>query len=197
MGKRNPKLDAYIEKTQPFAHPILKYIRNAVHSGCPGVEEELKWGHPSFMYKGILCGMAAFKQHVTFGFWKASALNPTAKSADAWGDFGRITSVKDLPDKKAFVGLVKQAAAMHDAGVKAPWIEKRKARQPIPEPAYFTKALKKSKSAQKTYDALSPSHKREYLEWITEAKREDTRERRLATAIEWLAEGKPRNWKHM
>ena len=196
MGKRNSKFDAYIEKAQPFAQPILRYLRDVVHAGCPDVEEELKWGHPAFMYKGILCGMAAHKQHVTFGFWKASALNDLPKSDAAAGQFGRIASVKDLPDKKTMIRLVKQATALHDAGVKAPRM-KTAPKAPIKEPTYFTAALKENKKAQKIYDAFSPSHKREYLEWITEAKGEETRARRLATAIEWMAEGKPRNWKYM
>ena len=196
MGRHNPKFDAYIEKAQPFARPILAHIRDAVHAGCPDVEEELKWGHPSFVYKGILCGMAAFKQHVTFGFWKASALNAEMpKANEAAGQFGRITSVKDLPNKKALTALVKQAAALHDAGVKAPRV-KTAPKKPIPEPDYFLAALKKNKKAQNTYDAFAPSHEREYLEWITEAKGEDTRERRLKQAIQWMAEGKSRNWKY-
>lgn len=197
MGTKDPRIDAYIAKAQPFARPILSYIRKAVHAGCPEVEETLKWSHPSFMYKGILCGMAAFKEHVTFGFWKASAMNHVGEKADeAAGQFGRLTSVGDLPREKAFVGLVKQAAALHDQGIKAPRM-KTAPKKPIPEPDYFTAALKKNKKALETYQGFSPSHKREYLEWITEAKAEPTRQRRLDTAIAWMAEGKPRNWKYI
>lgn len=196
MGTKDPRIDAYIAGARPFARPILKHLRKAVHAGCPEVEETLKWSNPAFMYKGILAGMAAFKEHVTFGFWKGSALNlPGGKEHDAMWQFGRITSLGDLPDQKTLVGLVKQAVELHDKGVKAPR-RKHPPRKPIPEPDYFLAALKKNRKALKTYESLSPSHKREYLEWITEAKREETRSTRLATAIQWMAEGKPRNWKY-
>ena len=197
MGSKDARIDAYIAKAEPFARPILTYIRKSVHAGCPDVEETLKWRHPAFMYKGILCGMAAFKQHVTFGFWKASAMNDVGeKASEAAGQFGRITAVDELPDQKTFVGLVKQAAALHDRGVKAPRI-KGAPKPPLKEPDYFTSALRKNKKALVAYQAFSPSHKREYLEWITEAKTDSTRTRRLETAIAWMAEGKPRNWKYM
>jgi uncharacterized protein YdeI (YjbR/CyaY-like superfamily) len=195
---RNAKFDAYIARAQPFARPILAEIREAVHEACPEVEEELKWSHPAFMYKGILCGMAAFKQHCTFMFWKAEQLDLAtgSKKDEAWGQFGRLESVKDLPSRRKLVALVKRAAALHDSGVK-PARVKAAPKKPIAEPDYFTAALKKNKKALRNYEAFPPSHKREYLEWITEAKGEDTRTRRLATAIEWIAEGKQRNWKYM
>ena len=122
MAGRSPAVDEYIAKAQPFARPILTYIRKAVHKGCPGVEEELKWRHPAFMYKGILAGMAAHKEHVTFGFWKASALNDRlgGKAAEAAGQFGRIASVDELPDERELAAMVKEAAALHDGGIKAP-----------------------------------------------------------------------------
>ena len=197
MGTKDARIDAYIAAAQPFARPILTFIRNAVHAGCPGIEETLKWRRPAFMYKGILCGMAAFKEHVTFGFWKASAMNGVGgKAADAAGQFGRITAVRDLPDRKTLVRLVKEAAALHDEGVKAPRM-KGAPKKPLNEPDYFTAALKKNRKALAAYEAFSPSHKREYLEWILDAKAEATRQRRLDTAIEWIAQGKPRNWKYM
>lgn len=196
MGTKDARIDAYIAAAQPFARPILTFIRNAVHAGCPGIEETLKWRRPAFMYKGILCGMAAFKEHVTFGFWKASAMNGVGgKAADAAGQFGRITAVRDLPDRKTLVRLVKEAAALHDEGVKAPRM-KGAPKKPLKEPDYFTAALKKNRKALAAYEAFSPSHKREYLEWILDAKAEATRQRRLDTAIEWIAQGKPRNWKY-
>lgn len=199
MGTKDPRIDAYIENAQPFARPILTRLRKAIHAGCPEVEEDLKWSNPSFMYKGILCGMAAFQRHVTFGFWKATTLNAavSGRSGGTAGPFERISSVDDLPDQKTLVALVKKAAALHDEGIKAEWMQNRKPRKAIPEPDYFLAALKKHKKALKTYEAFSPSHKREYLEWITEAKREDTRQKRLAAAIEWMAEGKPHNWRYM
>ena len=196
MGTKDARIDAYIAAAQPFARPILTFIRNAVHAGCPEIEETLKWRRPAFMYKGILCGMAAFKEHVTFGFWKASAMNGVGgKAADAAGQFGRITAVRDLPDRKTLVRLVKEAAALHDEGVKAPRM-KGAPKKPLKEPDYFAAALKKNRKALAAYEAFSPSHKREYLEWILDAKAEATRQRRLDTAIEWIAQGKPRNWKY-
>ena len=197
MGTKDARIDGYIAAAQPFARPILTFIRKAVHAGCPEIEETLKWRHPAFMYKGILCGTAAFKEHVTFGFWKASAMNGVGgKAADAAGQFGRITAVRDLPDRKTLVRLVKEAAALHDAGVKAPRM-KGAPKRPLKEPDYFTAALKKNRKALAAYEAFSPSHKREYLEWILDAKAEATRQRRLDTAIEWIAQAKPRNWKYM
>ena len=121
MGAKDARVDVYIAKAEPFARPILAHIRKSVHSGCPECEETLKWRHPAFLYKGILCGMAAFKQHVTFGFWKASAMNVVGdKAGDAAGQFGRITSIADLPDQRTFVALIKKAVTLHDEGVKAP-----------------------------------------------------------------------------
>ena len=196
MGSPDARIDAYIANAQPFARPVLTHIRKAVHAGCPDVDETLKWRHPAFMYKGILCGMAAFKEHVTFGFWKASAMDaPREKAGEAAGQFGRITSVKDLPARRALAALVKQAAALHDQGVRAPRV-KTAPKQPLKEPADFTAALGKNKKARAAYTAFSPSHRREYLEWILDAKTAATRQRRLADAIAWMAEGKPRNWKY-
>jgi uncharacterized protein YdeI (YjbR/CyaY-like superfamily) len=197
MGTKDARIDGYIAAAQPFARPILTFIRKAVHAGCPEIEETLKWRHPAFMYKGILCGTAAFKEHVTFGFWKASAMNGVGgKAADAAGQFGRITAVRDLPDHKTLVRLVKEAAALHDEGVKVPRM-KGAPKKPLKEPDYFTAALKKNRKALAAYEAFSPSHKREYLEWILDAKAEATRQRRLDTAVEWIAQAKPRNWKYM
>jgi hypothetical protein len=195
MGKKDPRVDAYIEKAQPFARPILKSIRKAVHAGCPDVEETLKWSVPAFDYKGILCGMAAFKAHVTFGFWK-SQLMDLPSTGDGMGQFGQVKSLDDLPTEKELIALVKQAVALNDQGVKVPR-PKTAPKPPLETPASFSTALKKNKKAQKRFDDFSPSHRREYIEWITEAKQEATRDRRIATAVEWIAEGKPTNWKYM
>lgn len=194
MGKKDPRIDAYIEKAPPFAKPILKQIRKTVHAGCPEAEEDLKWSRPAFIYKGILCGMAAFKEHVTFGFWD-ELIAGGEKAEQAAGQFGRIESVDDLPTEKKFVAMVKEAVRKRDAGIK-PTRMKSAPKAPIEVPDYFTAALKKNKKAQAAFDAFSPSHRREYLEWITEAKQEATRDRRVAQALEWLAEGKSRNWKY-
>lgn len=196
MGSKDPRVDAYIEKAQPFARPILKHLRKAVHTGCPDVVETMKWSFPHFDYKGIFCGMAAFKAHCTFGFWKASLLEGLAGTdKDAMGQFGRITSLDDLPHEKKLVALVKQAAKLNDEGVKVKR-EPKAPKSPVRVPAYFEAALKKNKKAQTAFDAFSPSHRREYVEWITEAKQEATCQRRMATALEWIAEGKSRNWQY-
>jgi uncharacterized protein YdeI (YjbR/CyaY-like superfamily) len=194
MGRQDPRIDAYIDKAQPFAKPILKQIRKTVHAGCPEVEEDLKWSHPAFMYQGILCGMAAHKQHVTFGFWD-QLIGGGEKAGDAAGQFGRLSSVDDLPPEKKFVAMVKDAAKKRAAGIK-PTRMKTAPKAPIGVPDYFTAALKKNMKARAAFEAFSPSHRREYLEWITEAKQEATRNRRIATALEWLSEGKSRNWKY-
>ena len=197
MGSRDPRVDAYIVKAAPFARPILMRIRKAVHKGCPSVEETMKWSFPHFDYKGMLCGMAAFKQHCTFGFWKASLLEGSigSRAKDAMGQFGRITSVDDLPAEKELVALVRQAARLNDDGVKL--VRRPRAPKPMPRaPAAFFAALRVNATAKATYDGFSASHRREYLEWITDAKTDATRDRRIATAVEWLAGGKSRNWKY-
>lgn len=200
MGTRDERVDAYIAKAQPFAQPILEHLRTVVHQGCPDVEETMKWSFPHFMYKGILCSMAAFKEHCAFGFWKG-ALIPGAPGLgrDAMGQFGRITSVRDLPGEKKLVKLVQQAAKLNEDGVKTPKVRKPELpRKPAPKASpEFLAALRKNKKALATYEAFSPSHKREYVDWIAEAKGEDTRKRRIATAVEWMAEGKGRNWKYV
>ena len=200
MGAKDSRIDAYIAKSADFAKPILKHIRTLVHAGCPQVEETLKWGFPHFMHKGILCSMAAFKQHCAFGFWKQSLIlgeSNGGKKSEAMGQFGRLQGLSDLPSKKVLLGYIKKAAELNDAGVKAPYRKNKTVKKPpLVVPSYFKAALKKSKKASTTFENFSPSHKREYVEWITEAKTAETRERRLATAIEWMAEGKPRHWKY-
>jgi uncharacterized protein YdeI (YjbR/CyaY-like superfamily) len=197
MPKTDPRIDAYIRKAQPFAQPILTHLRKVVHTACPDVEETLKWRHPTFMYKGMLGGFAAFKQHATFGFWKHSLLVKQFPKIekDAWGQFGRLTSLSDLPDEKTIARIVKAAAALNDAGVKVERMRST-ARPPLKTPTDLVAALRKNKKAFETYRAFPPSKKRDYVEWLTEAKTPDTRARRLETAIGWMAEGKSRNWKY-
>jgi uncharacterized protein YdeI (YjbR/CyaY-like superfamily) len=198
MGTRDARIDAYIEKSAPFAHPILTYLRSVVHEACPEVEETTKWSAPFFDYRGTLCSMAAFKEHCAFGFWKGSLVlddrNP--KAQEAAGHFGRLRSLADLPPKRTLIGYIKKAMALNEQAVK-PVRPPKHPKKPIKTPPYFMAALKKNKKALTTFESFTPSHKREYLEWVTTAKQEETRARRLATAVEWLAEGKPRNWKHM
>jgi uncharacterized protein YdeI (YjbR/CyaY-like superfamily) len=189
------KVDAYIAKSAPFAQPILTEIRQRVHKACPAVEEAIKWGMPAFVYNGkILCGMAAFKQHASLGFWQRGEMAATGKESEAMGQFGKLTEVKQLPPKAEFTKLVKHNMAMIDAG--APTVMTKNPRPELTAPASFTAALKKNKKAQATFDGFPPSAKRDYVEWIVEAKTEATRDKRLAQAIEWMAEGKRRHWKY-
>ena len=199
MATKDPRVDAYIAKSADFAKPILKHLRKIVHTGCPQVVETIKWSMPHFDYKGMMSGMGAFKEHCVFGFWKAELILDRDKTAEktAMGSFGCIKSLADLPSDKTLIGYVKKAAALNDAGIKAPWQTKRKKKAPFTVPDYFTAALKKNAKARKTFADFSPSHRREYVEWVGEAKREETRQQRLAKSIEWLSEGKPRNWKYM
>ena len=198
MATKDPRVDAYIAKAADFAKPILKHLRKVVHAGCPQVQETLKWSMPHFDYKGVMCGMAAFKEHCAFGFWKESLIFDGKKNGEktAMGSFGCIKSLADLPSEKILIGYVKKAAALNEAGIKAPGRTQPKKREPIAVPDDFAGALKKNAKARKTFDAFAPSKQREYLEWVTEAKRDETRRERLATSIQWLAEGKPRHWRY-
>jgi uncharacterized protein YdeI (YjbR/CyaY-like superfamily) len=202
MAIKEKRIDAYILKSADFAVPILNHLRELVHFACPDVEEKIKWGMPFFDYKGEgLCNMASFKQHCAFGFWKAplmkdKALMENAKGETAMGHLGRITSLKDLPSDAILIRYLKEAMKLNDAGIK---VEKKKptTSKEVKAPDYFLKELKKNKAAQTTFDTFSPSNKKEYIMWITDAKTEETRKSRIATAMEWMAEGKPRNWKYM
>jgi hypothetical protein len=199
MGSRDKRLDAYIAKSAEFARPILRELREIVHEGCPEVEETMKWSMPHFDYKGMLCGMAAFKQHCTFGFWKGKLLfdGENQQSAEAMGQFGRITSLKDLPPKRVLIGYVRKAAELNDQGVKVPRKPKPSSdKKELVVPAYFMAAVKKNKKALATFETFPYSHKKEYVQWVTEAKTDETRQRRLTTSVEWLAQGKSRNWKY-
>jgi uncharacterized protein YdeI (YjbR/CyaY-like superfamily) len=196
MGKKDPRVDAYIEKSAEFAKPILKHLRKVVHAACPEVEETMKWSFPHFDYRGeMMCSMASFKAHCAFSFWKGSLVLGDKVKDGSMGQLGRITSIEDLPSERTLTSYVKKAAKLNDEGVKA---ERgpRRAQHQLEVPEDLTQALKKNKKALTTFEAFPPSHKREYVEWIVEAKREETRKRRLESAVEWIAEGKPRNWKY-
>lgn len=203
MAKKNPKIDAYILKSADFAVPILMHLRDLIHRGCPEVEETIKWGMPFFDYKGPFCSMASFKQHAVFGFWKAKLLKDPKKylqersseGGSAMGHLGRITSMKDLPPDKVILDFIKQAKKINDEGIKVPAKPKVEKKE-LEVPAYFTNALKKNKKAFATFNEFSYSHKKEYVEWVTEAKTEATRDKRMETAIDWMEEGKGRNWKY-
>ena len=202
MSKKSPKIDAYIAKSAPFAQPILIRLREVVHRGCPEAEETMKWGFPHFEYKGILCSMAAFKQHCAFGFWKGSIMSDpkgvmTQTGRTSMGHFDRITSVSDLPSDKILLSYIKEAMKLNDEDVKLPQRAKPKAEKVLKVSAYFLKELKKNKAALKTFESFSPSNKKDYVEWVDEAKTDATRVKRMATALEWMAEGKIRNWKYV
>jgi uncharacterized protein YdeI (YjbR/CyaY-like superfamily) len=192
MGKRDPGIDDYIAKSAVFAKPILTHLRELIHIGCPDVEETLKWRNPTFMYKGILCGIGAFKHHCVVGFWKERLLFEK-KNPSAIPD--RITSVSELPSDKIFLAYIKEAVRLNDAGIKTSK-PKPKPRTELVVPNDLFAALKKSKAALATFEDFSYSHKREYVEWITGARREETRAQRLATAVAWIGKGKARNWKY-
>jgi len=198
MGTRDPRVDAYIAKSAEFARPILEYMRLIVHEGCPDVEETIKWGAPSFVYKGMLCGMAAFKQHCALGFWKEKLIGELAANAgkpkNAMGSMGRLTSLKDLPSKRAMLAIVRSAAAINEAGTGKPRPAKKRAALRVP--AYLKAALALNAKAAGHFEAFTPGKRREYIEWLMEAKTDATRTRRLAQAIKWIAEGKARNWKY-
>ena len=202
----SPKVDAYLGKVQPFALPIMEHLRDLVHKGCPEVEETIKWSRPFFEHRGvILCNMSAFKEHCSFGFWgeEIGAVLREAKvlREDGMGSLGRITDLKDLPSDKRMLGWIRQAAGFIDRGeytspiaarnkvVKAP-------KTPLAIAPEFASALQKNKRATAAFAEFSPSCKREYAEWIADAKRPETRNKRIATAIDWIAEGKQRNWKY-
>ncbi len=196
MGKKDPRIDAYIAGTAPFAKPILKHLRKVVHAGCPKVEETIKWRFPHFDYHGILCGMAAFKNHCTFGFWKSSLIFGKGRGDDqGMGQFGRITSMNDLAGERVLIGYVRQAARLNERGVKEP--SERRKKPPLKTPLDLAAALRRNGRARKSFESFSPSNRRDYIEWLTEAKREETRQKRLKTAIEWMSEGKVRNWKYL
>jgi uncharacterized protein YdeI (YjbR/CyaY-like superfamily) len=199
MGTRNARVDAYIAKSAEFARPILEHLREVVHAACPEVEEVMKWSFPNFEYKGLLCNMAAFKAHCAFGFWKNElVVGDGAAGEKAMGQFGKITKLSDLPSKKVLTGYIKKAMKLNDDGVKSPNRSKPKAApKPVVVPDDLAAALRADDKARATFEKFPPSHQREYIEWITEAKTQATRTRRLETAVQWMAEGKPRNWKYM
>ena len=194
--KADPRIDAYIAKAQPYARPILERVRERVRSVVPDVEETLKWGAPSFVIDGkILLIMAAFKAHAALNFWRGQELRGDEANADAMGQFGKLTSVDDLPGSDELDALIRQAA---DLARSAPRPRKPKhAPKPAPElHPEFAVALAAAPKAREVLESFAPSARRDYLEWVAEAKQDATRQKRIATAIEWLVEGKKRHWKY-
>jgi uncharacterized protein YdeI (YjbR/CyaY-like superfamily) len=192
-AKRDQRVDAYLAGIAPFAKAIVMHVREVAHEACPEIVETLKWGHPSFDHHGMVCGVAAFKAHCVVSFWKAALL----------GDAGlirlEVKSVDDLPSRRELVSLVRQAAKLNEDGVKGTEKPRKKPsdERTLKVPDVLTSALRKNKQAQATFDAFSYTNKKDYVEWITDAKSDDTRQKRLDQAVEWMAEGKPRNWKYM
>ena len=199
MGKRDDRIDAYIARSAEFARPILDHIRTIVHEACPAVEETMKWSFPHFQYKGMMCSMAAFKEHCAFGFWKGPLIveQGGGEVEKAMGQFGRITRLADLPSRKVISGYIKQAMKLNDEGVKSP--ARAKPKNPPAEliiPDDLVTALRANETASAVFEKFRPSHRREYVEWITEAKTQATRSRRIEQTIQLLAEGKSRYWKY-
>ena len=201
MGKKDRNVTLYINKSAPFAQPILNHLRGVVHEACPEVEETIKWGFPNYLYKGILCNMAAFNEHCSFGFWKAALMSDPhklfpKKGNTGMGDFGRITSMTDLPPDKTVIAYIKEAMKLNEEGTSVPKKERGDGAKTLNVPSYFVKALERNKKARETFEGFSYSMKREYVDWVTDAKTDATRDKRLATSLEWLAKGKTRNWKY-
>lgn len=203
-GSYSRRVDEYIASTAPFAQPVLTHIRELVHKALPDVEEDIKWSMPFFMYGGLMLGsMAGFKQHCSFGLWGSGIAEKLrtdgAFDATAMGVFGKITSVKDLPADRELINYIHAAAAEIDTGARTQNYSRPKPGTPNPPPEVplpLSAALRKNKAAAKEFAAMAPGCQREYCEWISEAKRDETREKRVATAVEWIAEGKRRNWKY-
>jgi uncharacterized protein YdeI (YjbR/CyaY-like superfamily) len=200
MGKKDLRIDVYIAQSADFTKPVLKHLRKLVHQACPEAEETIKWSFASFDYKGPFCSMASFKQHCVFGFWKPKLLMDPGnylgerfnQGGEAMGNMGRITSLKDLPPDRVILNFIKQAKKVNDEGVKLP-SKPQKSKTRLVAPSYLAIALRKNKNARAAHDSFSYSHKKEYLEWLVEAKTEETRKRRLKTSLELITESKVRN----
>jgi uncharacterized protein YdeI (YjbR/CyaY-like superfamily) len=204
MAILDKRIDDYIGKSAEFARPILEHLRHLVHQANPDVKETIKWGFAFFDYKGPLCSMASFKQHCVFGFWKAKLLHDPEgylseranQGGDAMGNLGRITSLSDLPPDEILINFIKEASHFNEDGIKLPKSPKKdKGELVLPE--MLVNGLKKNAAAQAVFDKFSTTNKREYVDWLNEAKTEETRALRLKTALEWIAEGKVRNWKYL
>jgi len=197
MANHDPRVDAYIAKSASFARPILEHLRALVHEACPTVDESLKWSMPFYSYKAApMCMMAAFKQHCSFGFWLSKEVTG-GSGEDGMGQFGKLASLKDLPPDRQLSAYLKKAMALNEAGVKK--ARPKAAAKPapaLPDDLAALLAQKKHAAARKAWENFPPGAQREYVDWIAEAKTDATRQKRLATTLEWLVEGKKRNWKY-
>ena len=200
----DPRVDAYIERAAPFAQVILTHLRQLMHQACPRATESIKWGMPFFIQQGvILTSMAAFKRHCAFGFWGPEMKKVLAKDGRngsyGMGSLGRITGLEALPPDRVLLGYMSQAADFVESGSRTKSIDrsKRPAKKATRVPPELAAALKKNKMATKVFLEFSPSSKREYADWIAHAKHPETKAKRVKQAVEWIAEGKQRNWKYM
>ncbi|OYY89299.1 MAG: hypothetical protein B7Y45_12455 [Sphingomonas sp. 28-66-16] len=195
----DPLVDAYIARQADFARPILIELRHRMHAVDPRVGETIKWSMPFFTIDGaLLANMAAFKQHASFGLWRRDA-SPTGQEGEAMGQFGKLTGIADLPEPAAFATLVTAAIALIDAGPSARKRTLKPAVSATSEPVIppeLAAALAGDAAAKATFDGFPPSGRRDYIEWIAQAKRQETRDKRTAEAILWLREGKKRHWKY-
>jgi uncharacterized protein YdeI (YjbR/CyaY-like superfamily) len=199
--KDSPNVDEYIAKAADFAQPILLHLRNLVHQACPDVKETIKWGFPCFELKGIFCCMAAFKNHCTFTFWKASVMQDAHKifsvvGNTAMGQLGKIRQLADLPSEAILLDYLKEAVQLNEKGIKVKDNKKTTQNKELEIPDYFKEALQENEKAKNNFDAFSFSNKKEYINWLIEAKSEETLHKRMTTAIEWISEGKGKNWKY-
>lgn len=200
MPAIDKRIDAYIEKKADFAKPILKHLRQLVHKACPDVQEAMKWGNPFFDYKGsVLCAMAAFKEHCRVLFWKAKLMKDPESimhvaDKHSMGNINNFTSLKDLPSDKILIAYIKEAMKLNEDNIKLP--PKKAAVKTLEMPVDFAAALKKNKKANTVFENFTPGKKKDYIEWITEAKTRATKFKRIETAVEWITEGKSRNWKY-
>ncbi|TAH43895.1 MAG: hypothetical protein EYC69_01420 [Bacteroidetes bacterium] len=202
MKNTDIRVDAYIKRSAPFAIGILNHLRKQVHKACPGVTETIKWGFPHFEYEGMLCFMAGFKSHCTFGFWRGDLLKGLRDKANKTGEkgmgqFGRIRTIKDLPSDAILNKWIVEAAKLNEKGKSTVLKKIAVKKKTLSVPAYFTKAINTTKLSATNFKKLTPSQQNEYVEWITEAKTEATRLSRMKSMIAWIKEGKPRNWKYM
>ncbi|HEY0670461.1 MAG TPA: YdeI/OmpD-associated family protein [Sphingobacteriaceae bacterium] len=200
MENTDPRIDAYILKSADFAKPVLNHLRHLIHESCPLIQETIKWGFPHFEYKGTICSMAGFKQHCVLSFWKASLMTDPYNlfqkiDKTAMGQLGQIKNVNELPSDDILKSYFREAYELNEKNIKLPL--KPKQTKELEIPSYFTKALSENQKALETFQNFSYSHKKEYVDWVTEAKTEETRTKRLATSMEWLEQGKPRMWKYL
>jgi hypothetical protein len=201
--KRIPEVDAYVAEAPDFARPILRKLRTLFHRGCPRLTETIKWGAPFFEHEGLVGSMAAFKRHVALGFWRGAELADPAGLLAGVGNTQmsmiKVGSLADLPQDDVLVAYVAEAAALNEQRSATPRARHGRATAPRPPPAVpadLAAALGENRRAAATFEAFAPSGRREYVEWIEEAKRRDTRERRIAQAVAWMSEGKSRTWKY-